>query len=657
MLPSIFVRFKTVLVYTALLSTMIIAGCTMPERQGQPTSQPQDKISAEINRYQAIIDAAHNQPSLDVIRAYIALEPHATDEAGRQKNIDETWQVLTHLSPQQLSELVINADEYTLQGWLDLLNAYQTNRQDLDKLRSAIHDWQIRYSNNPAARSLPTELQHMLQKSKDGHATIGLFLPLSGQAKVFGEAIRQGFLDAQKGLPKPSLPANVSDSGSNDTTNAARTQNTDVTTAVSTPEGESVAGTSVTNTSVTRTTPLADETNQLSSTEISATTASSTINDAPVNDPAVKVYDTNSQPLANLLAQAEQDGVTLVVGPLLKPNVEQLVQVETPLNILALNELDAPQVRPNICYFSLSPEDEAKSAAIHIWQQQKRNPLILIPRTDLGSRVAKAFAKEWQKLGGQAVLQQTFGTTGEMRQSMNRGVGIRMSGTRVPVSASVTDSAQGNISQDDISQSNISQNNISQNNTNAQVISPSSANGPVDAVYIVATADELSIIKPMIDMAISSRKKPALYANSRSNKSGTGPDFRLEMDGMQFSDIPLLTGTNVPLMQQAAKKFTNDYSLMRLYAMGIDAWSLANQFTQMQQESGFRLNGASGELSVTDNCIISRQLPWMQFSNGRITPENSNRVENSTGTDGINNPDNVNDSDNVNNSGQSNAVQ
>ncbi|WP_340615950.1 penicillin-binding protein activator [Xenorhabdus entomophaga] len=625
MLPSIFVRFKTVLVYTALLSTMIIAGCTMPERQGQPTSQPQDKISAEINRYQAIIDAAHNQPSLDVIRAYIALELHATDEAVRQKNIDETWQVLTHLSPQQLSELVINANEYTLQGWLDLLNAYQTNKQDLDKLRSAIHDWQIRYSNNPAAHSLPTELQQMLQKSKDGHATIGLFLPLSGQAKVFGEAIRQGFLDAQKGLPKPSLPANVTDSGSNDTTNAARPQNADVTAAVSTPEGESVTGTA----------PLADETNPSSSTEISATTASSTINDAPVNDQAVKIYDTNSQPLANLLAQAEQDGVTLVVGPLLKPNVEQLVQVETPLNILALNELDVPQVRPNICYFSLSPEDEAKSSAMHIWQQQKRKPLILIPRADLGSRVAKAFAKEWQELGGQTVLQQTFGTTGEMRQSMNRGVGIRMSGTPVPASASVTETAQ--------------------DNTNAQVISPGSANGPVDAVYIVATADELSIIKPMIDMAISSRKKPALYANSRSNKSGSGPDFRLEMDGMQFSDIPLLTGTNVPLIQQAAKKFTNDYSLMRLYAMGIDAWSLANQFTQMQQESGFRLNGASGELSVTDNCIISRQLPWMQFSNGRITPENSNRVGNST--DSINNPDNVNDSDNVNNSGQSNAVQ
>ncbi|CDG19181.1 penicillin-binding protein activator [Xenorhabdus doucetiae] len=590
MLPSIFVRFKTGLVYTALLSAMIIAGCTMPKPQGQPTSAPQDNISAEINRYQAIIDAAHNQPSLAVIRAYIALESYATDDAARQKNLDETWQLLTQLSPQQMSELVINANEYTLQGWLDLLNTYQSNKQqsnkqDLDKLRLAIHDWQIRYPNNPAARSLPTALQQMLQEGQGSPATIGLFLPLSGQAKIFGEAIRQGFLDAQKGLPKPALP-NPSLPNPSLPESSLPTNATDANEAVNAEPSASPENTEIND---------------------------APINDQPVNNQPVKVYDTDSQPLTELLEQAKQDGVTLVVGPLLKPNVEQLAQIETPLNILALNELDMPQRQPNICYFSLSPEDEAKNAALHIWQQQKSNPLVLIPRTELGTRVANAFAQEWQKLGGQTVLQQTFGTPYEMRQSMNRGVGIRLSGT--PVSTA------------------------------------SSATGPVDAVYIVATADELTIIKPMIDMAISSRKKPTLYASSRSNKSGSGPDFRLEMDGMQFSDIPLLTGINVPLMQQAAQKFANDYSLMRLYAMGIDAWSLANQFTQMQQEMGFHLSGASGELSVTDNCTVLRQLPWMQFNHGRITLEN--RTENTHNPEGIDNPENTDGTD-TNSAGQGN---
>ncbi|PHM39777.1 penicillin-binding protein activator LpoA [Xenorhabdus mauleonii] len=643
MLPSIFVRFKTGLVYTALLSTMIIAGCTTLTQQGQPTSQPEDNISAEINRYQAIIDAAHNQPSLDVIRAYIALETYLTgnpitDEAERQKNINETWQLLTHLSPQQLSELVINANEYTLQGWLDLLSTYQSNKQDPNKLRSAIHDWQIRYANNPAARQLPTALQQMEQQPKDGLNTIGLFLPLSGQAKVFGDAIRQGFFDAQKGLPKPIAPVNVTASNgelANPAANDAQAndiaQPKTADTSISEPERLSSENTAAENTDMA----AASATAQLSDSSQSPTT------DTPVNIQAVKVYDTNSQPLSNLLAQAEQDGVTLVVGPLLKPNVEQLAQVDTPLNILALNELDVPQARPNVCYFSLSPEDEAKNAARHIWQQQKHNPLVLIPRADLGTRVAKAFAEEWQKLGGATVLQQTFATPTEMRQSMNRGTGIRLSGTPIPVNAAVSDAA------------------MIQPNTDAAVITKSTANGPVDAVYIVATANELTIIKPMIDMAISSRKKPALYTNSRSNKSGTGPDFRLEMDGMQFSDIPLLTGVNVPLMQQAAKKFANDYSLMRLYAMGIDAWSLANHFTQIQQDTGFHLNGESGELSVTGNCTVLRQLPWMAFSNGRIVLENRSGEVNAGTNDGKNteSTDGLTHSNDVNNADYSNAVQ
>ncbi|MBD2790795.1 penicillin-binding protein activator [Xenorhabdus szentirmaii] len=601
MLPSIFVRFKTGLVYTAVLSTMIIAGCTMLEQQGQPTYHPQDKISSEISHYQTIIDAAHNQPSLDVIRAYIALEQYEEkNPVAHQKNIDETWQLLTQLSPQQLNELVVNTNEYTLLGWLDLLNYYQTSNRDIEKLRSAINDWKIRYPNNPAAHSLPTELQQMLLTPSDNRTIIGLFLPLSGQAKVFGEAIRQGFLDAQKGtLPKTSLPAPVAltDPSDNSSTNSSSSTN----------YSNDAANLSDTE----------SESNALSDQDQPAPSIKSSVNDTPVNDQVIKVYDTNSESLINLLTQAEQDGVTLIVGPLLKPNVEQLSQIDIPLNILALNELDTPKPQPNICYFSLSPEDEAKNAAEHIWQQQKHNPLLLIPRTEFGNRVATAFAQEWQKLGGQAVLQQTFGTPLEMRQSMNRGIGIRMTGT--------------------------------------PVLPTTSASGPVDAVYIVATADELTVIKPMIDMAISSRKRPDLYASSRSNKFGASPDFRLEMDGMQFSDIPLLSGINPPLMQQAAKKFANDYSLMRLYAMGIDAWSLANQFTQMQHNMDFRLNGESGELSITDNCTILRQLPWMQFSHGRVLFQNrtDNAGSDNMGSDNTNsdNTDNVagpGDTDNAN---------
>lgn len=578
MLSSIFVRIKTGLVCSAMLAVMIIAGCTAPDQQGQQPSQIQDKISTEIARYQSIIDAAHGEPSLDVIRAYIAQEPLLKESAAHQKNIDDTWQMLTRLSPQERRGLVINADENVLQGWLDLLSAYQDNKQDSDKLQAAIHDWKIRYPQNPAALSLPTQLQQAAIQQQDTNIRIALFLPLSGQAKVFGEAIRQGFLDAQAGLPSPSLP-------------------------IENPENLSIADSDSASDSAVS----ADiSPSEVAPVELATPTIQTTpvIANAPINTQQVKIYDTASQPLENLLIQAKQDGVNLVVGPLLKPDVVKLVQINTSLNMLVLNELDNAQPHPNICYFSLSPEDEAKNAAEHIWQQQKHNPLILVPRGTFGDRIANAFAQEWQKQGGHTVLQQTFGSSAELKQLINRGTGIRLTGTAV----NVTSNQPTSIAIGDLE--------IPQINTD---VVPASTGGSVDAVYIVSTLDELTLIKTMIDMAISSRDKPALYASSRSNQAGVGPDFRLEMEGMQFSDIPLIAGTNLPLMQQAASKFANDYSLMRLYAMGIDAWSLANQFSQVQLQSDFHLNGASGMLSVQENCTIFRQLSWMKYHQGQIT--------------------------------------
>ncbi len=578
MLSSIFVRIKTGLVCSAMLAVMIIAGCTAPDQQGQQPSQIQDKISTEIARYQSIIDAAHGEPSLDVIRAYIAQEPLLKESAAHQKNIDDTWQMLTRLSPQERRGLVINADENVLQGWLDLLSAYQDNKQDSDKLQAAIHDWKIRYPQNPAALSLPTQLQQAAIQQQDTNIRIALFLPLSGQAKVFGETIRQGFLDAQAGLPSPSLP-------------------------IENPENLSIADSD----SASDGAVSADMSpSEVAPVELATPTIQTTpvIANAPINTQQVKIYDTASQPLENLLIQAKQDGVNLVVGPLLKPDVVKLVQINTSLNMLVLNELDNAQPHPNICYFSLSPEDEAKNAAEHIWQQQKHNPLILVPRGTFGDRIANAFAQEWQKQGGHTVLQQTFGSSAELKQLINRGTGIRLTGTAV----NVTSNQPASIAIGDLE--------IPQINTD---VVPASTGGSVDAVYIVSTLDELTLIKTMIDMAISSRDKPALYASSRSNQAGVGPDFRLEMEGMQFSDIPLIAGTNLPLMQQAASKFANDYSLMRLYAMGIDAWSLANQFSQVQLQSDFHLNGASGMLSVQENCTIFRQLSWMKYHQGQIT--------------------------------------
>ncbi|MDN0124907.1 penicillin-binding protein activator [Yersinia aleksiciae] len=522
----------------------------------------------QVRFYQAQIAVNQGKATLPLIRAFIAQEPLLKDKA-HQDNIDSTWQSLAQLTPQELNNIVINADENVLQGWLDLTHVYQDNKQDPELLKAAIKDWQNRYPQNPAAKNLPTALTQISNFSQASTAKIALLLPLSGPAQVFADAIQQGFTAAQNGLPVTSPTP--------ETPNATASAPTDAVVPVD------VAA-------VTTPAPVA----------------------VPVatSNAQVKIYDTTTQPIAALLAQAQQDGATLVVGPLLKPEVEQLSATPSTLNILALNQPEVSTNTPNICYFALSPEDEARDAAHHLWSLEKRTPLLLTPRGAFGDRVAKAFAEEWQKQGGQTVLQQNFGSTAELKQAINSGAGIRLTGQ--PVAISSTPAATP-------ASVTIAGLTIPAPPVDAPVVSTSTG-GNIDAVYIIATPAELTLIKPMIDMATSSRSKPALFASSRSYQAGAGPDYRLEMEGIQFSDIPLMAGSNPALMQQAAAKYANDYSLVRLYAMGIDAWTLSNHFAEMRQIPGFQVSGTTGELTASADCVITRKLPWLQYRQGAVVP-------------------------------------
>ncbi|MEB3545006.1 penicillin-binding protein activator [Escherichia coli] len=327
---------------------------------------------------------------------------------------------------------------------------------------------------------------------------------------------------------------------------------------------------------------------------------------APANPSAeLKIYDTSSQPLSQILSQVQQDGASIVVGPLLKNNVEELLKSNTPLNVLALNQPENIENRVNICYFALSPEDEARDAARHIRDQGKQAPLVLIPRSSLGDRVANAFAQEWQKLGGGTVLQQKFGSTSELRAGVNGGSGIALTGSPITLRAT-TDSG------------------MTTNNPTLQTTPTddqfTNNGGRVDAVYIVATPGEIAFIKPMIAMRNGSQSGATLYASSRSAQGTAGPDFRLEMEGLQYSEIPMLAGGNLPLMQQALSAVNNDYSLARMYAMGVDAWSLANHFSQMRQVQGFEINGNTGSLTANPDCVINRKLSWLQYQQGQVVP-------------------------------------
>ena len=566
--------------------------------------------------WQAGITAEQGRPSLTLLRALIAQEPLLAG-ADKQKNIDATWQALASMTQDQAKALVINADENVLQGWLDLQQMWFNNRSDPNMLKAGITDWQKRYPQNPGAKMLPTQLVNVQNFKPASTSKIALLLPLNGQAAVFGRAIQQGFEAAKNGTTAVSgsaVPAQAAQAANvNDVVSPSAAETSDLTTAQTPAQG-------------TMQNPVTAPTTQPATPAPAATQAPATAEQPqpqtaqPDQQPAaqpqavattsanpgaeLKIYDTSAQPLDQVLAQVQQDGASIVVGPLLKNNVEALMKSNTTLNVLALNQPEQVQNRANICYFALSPEDEARDAARHIHEQGKQAPLLLIPRSTLGDRVANAFAQEWQTLGGGVVLQQKFGSASELRAGVNGGAGIALNGS--PVSASLPQ-------QQSVTIGGLT---IPAPPTDAQI----SGGGKVDSAYIVATPEEIAFIKPMIAMRNGSQSGATLYASSRSAQGTAGPDFRLEMEGLQYSEIPMLAGSNPQLMQQALGAVRNDYSLARLYAMGVDAWALANHFTQMRQVPGFGLNGNTGDLTADQDCVINRKLSWLKYQQGQIVP-------------------------------------
>jgi len=577
--------------------------------------------------WQATIAAEQGRPSLPLLRALIAQEPLLSGDA-KQKNIDATWLALSAMTPEQAQTLVINADENVLQGWLDLQQMWFTNRSDPKMLKAGITDWQTRYPQNPGAKMLPTQLVNVQNFKPASVNKIALLLPLNGQAAVFGRTIQQGFEAAKNGtttVAGSAVPAQAAQAANvNDVVSPSAAETTDLTTTQAPAQG--TLQNPVTAPTTPPTTAPAQEPQAPAAQQAPAAPATdaaaaqpqtaATPEQQPATQPQavasttanpgaeLKIYDTSSQPLDQVLAQVQQDGASIVVGPLLKNNVEELMKSNTSLNVLALNQPEQVQNRANICYFALSPEDEARDAARHIHEQGKQAPLLLTPRSALGDRVANAFAQEWQQLGGGVVLQQKFGSTSELRAGVNGGSGIALTGS--PVSASLPQ-------QQGVTIGGLT---IPAPPTDAQI----SGGGKVDAAYIVATPEEIAFIKPMIAMRNGSQSGVTLYASSRSAQGTAGPDFRLEMDGLQYSEIPMLAGSNPALMQQALSSVRNDYSLARLYAMGVDAWALANHFTQMRQVPGFELNGNTGDLTATQDCVINRKLSWLKYQQGQIVP-------------------------------------
>ncbi|MEG9474814.1 penicillin-binding protein activator [Mannheimia indoligenes] len=289
-------------------------------------------------------------------------------------------------------------------------------------------------------------------------------------------------------------------------------------------------------------------------------------NDAKADDPtAVQTFDTSSSDVNSLITQAKQQGANIIVGPLLKSRVDEMLlspEIQN-INVLALNATENARNIAQVCYYGLSPESEAQAGAEKMYRDGHRVAIVAAPQDDFGNRSAEAFAKRWRQLSG------TDADVRYYNQPLDSVASIQNAGI-----------------------------------TKA-------------GLYVLGGAEQVLEIKQGIDSS-NLKERLVIYTSSRSNSPNNGIDFYTAMEGVKFSEVPLLADTTSNEYQKAENLANSDFSMMRLYAMGADAWSLATKFNEFRHIPGYKISGLTGELKAGQNCNIERSLSWLQYQNGAI---------------------------------------
>jgi uncharacterized protein len=135
---------------------------------------------------------AEHQP-LPSVAERLKLSQLLTNEAQRQWNTRQIWQILQHQPLVFLDAARMETEDQDMQAWLELAYRSKKYGSDATALQAALLDWQQQHPNHIARQVLlrKTEAPIIINKTPEN---IALLLPLTGPYAGAANAIRDGFL-------------------------------------------------------------------------------------------------------------------------------------------------------------------------------------------------------------------------------------------------------------------------------------------------------------------------------------------------------------------------------------------------------------------------------------------------------------------------------
>ena len=312
---------------------------------------------------------------------------------------------------------------------------------------------------------------------------------------------------------------------------------------------------------------------------------------------SIKIYDVGDDPssITDTYDRAISDGAQFVVGPLDKEAVTRLLNEEPlPVPTLALNyAVENNETPKNLYQFGLSPEEEARQVAERTWLDGHVNAAVVIPHGPWGERVFHAFKERWETMGGQIVVSQNYDPS--------------KNDFSIPLRTLL-----------DIDDSQVRYRKM------AKVLKKSVKFTPrrrkdIDFIFLAAFPKQARAIRPQLKFFHAA--DVPVYATSHIFTGNLNQEKDRDMDGMVFGDMPWVlaeTTSHRSLRTDIERDIsTAGNSFQRLYALGIDAFSILGALQPLRHYSYERFDGETGSLSIDTQQRVRRQLTWVKFRSGQ----------------------------------------
>ncbi|MCG8370108.1 MAG: penicillin-binding protein activator, partial [Proteobacteria bacterium] len=298
---------------------------------------------------------------------------------------------------------------------------------------------------------------------------------------------------------------------------------------------------------------------------------------------SVRIYDVNAEGGANAAyAAAVADDAEFVVGPLLRRDVDELANgILVPVPVLTLNYLAAQTLAPPGLYqFALAPEDEAISAAQRALNDGHGRGVALVPNNDWGRRLLTSFVTAYEGLGG-ALLDYRLYTPSKRDFSDEIESLMGLSGS-------------------------LQRHRRLQANLGRELQFESRRRQDTDFIFLAAGAPAGRLLKAQLKFHHSG--DIPVYSTSAVN--ALDGYSNKDLDGIMFADTPWVVDPQPWIEQlpgQFAEYWPEQRRLVRLHAMGYDAYNLIASLYAARGGAIEELDGATGGLFLDPAGRIHRR--------------------------------------------------